>query len=63
MSTNALDVVKDKVNGILAKYPVIDEPLKKLSEKVKVDKVYITFAIAAVPILLILALGTGHFVM
>ena len=63
MSSNALEVVKEKVNGILEKYPVINQPLTNLSEKVKVDKVYLTLAIAAVPILLILALGTGHFIM
>lgn len=60
---NALEVVKEKINGVLVKYPVVDEPLTKLSEKVKVDKAFIVLAIAAVPLLLCLALGNAHVLM
>ncbi len=60
---NALEVVKEKINGVLAKYPVIDEPLTKLSEKVKVEKPFIALAIAAVPLLLCLAFGNAHVLM
>ncbi len=63
MSANGLEVVKDKVKGVLAKYPVIDEPLTKLAEKAKVDKVFIAFGIALVPILLFCYLGSAHFIM
>lgn len=60
---NALEVVKEKINGVLVKYPVVDEPLTKLSEKVKVDKAFIVLAIATVPLLLCLALGNAHVLM
>lgn len=60
---NAVDVVKEKVQALLAKHPKIDEPITKLSEKVGVDKAFVALGIALVPIIIILSMGIGHFVM
>lgn len=43
------------------KYPVVDEPLTQLAEKVKVEKAYLAAGIAVVPVLILLFFGIGHF--
>lgn len=61
MSGNAVEVVKEKVNGILAQYPQIDEPLKKVSEKVGVEKAFIAIGALLLPVILLFSMGSGTF--
>lgn len=61
--SNAVDVVKEKVNGILSKYPAIDEPLGKLAAKAKIDKAFVAIGIAVVVLLLLFTLGSGDLLM
>lgn len=64
MAANALDKVKEKVNGVLAKYPVIDEPLGKIAGNLKVDKAFIVIGIAlAVPVLIYSVMSGGSLIM
>jgi len=61
-SKSTLVAVQEKVNSLLAKYPVVDDPLKKLSAKIGVDKSFVAIAAALLPLLFIFMLGTGEFV-
>lgn len=61
MSSNAIDVIKEKIDSVLAKYPVVNDPLTELSSKVKVEKAFLAVGIAAVPILILLFCGAGGF--
>lgn len=64
MANNALETVKEKVNGVLAKYPVIDEPLSKVAGNLKIDKAFIVLGIAvAIPILIYSLMNGGTLVM
>ena len=64
MASNVIEVVKEKVNGVLAKYPVIDEPLTKLATNLKTEKAFIVIGIVlAVPILLFSFLSGGSLLM
>lgn len=58
---NAVEVIKEKIDSVLLKYPVIDEPLTQLSEKCKVEKAYLAAGIGAAPLLILLFFGVGHF--
>ena len=60
-AADTLKVIKGKIDEILAKFPVVDEPLKKLSAKVKVEKAYLTLGLLLIPLLSILLLGSGYF--
>jgi hypothetical protein len=51
------------VNEFLDKYPVINDPLIKLSEKAKVDKAFIAIALVLLPLVIMFFLGYGEFVM
>jgi len=54
------EVVKEKVNGILVKYPVIDEPLKTAASKIGVDKAFVAIGICVlVPLILSFFLSFG----
>jgi hypothetical protein len=58
--SNMVEVVKEKVNGILAKYPVIDQPLVKMASKVGVDKAFVAIGICVlVPLSLSFFLSFG----
>lgn len=57
-----MDVVKEKVNSILVKYPAIDEPLKKVADKAGVDKAFVAIGAVAIPALFILMFGVGEFI-
>lgn len=59
MANKTLDTVKEKVNGVLSKYPVIDEPLSKVADNLKIDKAFIVIAIAVTVPVLIYSLYTG----
>lgn len=64
MAAAHLDTVKTKVNEVLEKYPVVDEPLQKLSLKAGgVDKAFLALGIILIPIFAIFAMGTGDFLM
>lgn len=64
MASNAIETVKEKVNGVLGKYPVIDEPLTKVANNLKIDKAFIVIGIAvSVPILLYSLLSGGTLIM
>jgi hypothetical protein len=64
MANNALDKVKEKVNSVLSKYPVIDEPLTKVAGNLKIDKAFIVIGIAlAVPMLIYSVYTGGSLVM
>ena len=64
MASNAIEIVKEKVNGVLAKYPVIDEPLTKVATNLKVEKAFLVIgAIIAVPVLLFSLLSGGTLIM
>lgn len=54
-----VDTVKEKVNGVLSKYPAIDEPLSKAADSLKIDKAFIVIAIAIAAPILIYSLYTG----
>ena len=54
MSTNALEVVEQKIASILEKYPAVDEPLKTASEKTGVKKELIVLgAVVLIPVLIL----------
>lgn len=58
--TSPIDTVKEKVNGILAKYPAIDKPLTEAADKLKVDKAFLLLgAVAALPIIIFSFLSGG----
>jgi len=57
-----VDHIKAKVNEFVGKYPVINDPLTKLSESSKIDKAFIAIAIALLPVLFSLLFGYGKFV-
>lgn len=59
MANKTIDTVKEKVNGVLSKYPVIDEPLSKVADNLKIDKAFIVIAIAVTVPVLIYSLYTG----
>jgi hypothetical protein len=59
-----IETVKTKVNELLAKYPIVDEPLRKLSAKAGgVDKAFLAIGSLCVPLVIIFAMGTGNFLM
>ena len=58
-----VDQVKQKVNEMLAKYPVVDEPLNKLSAKIGVEKAFIAIGALIIPLLIVFTIGTGEFIM
>jgi hypothetical protein len=61
--SNAAEMVKEKVNAVLDKYPVINDPLKQVSLKVGVDKAFIAIAIVVlVPMVLYFFLSAGTLV-
>jgi len=62
MSGNAVEVVKDKVHGLLAKHPKIDEPITKIAKKAGIDKAFVALGVALVPVIILLSMGIGHFV-
>ena len=59
MASNAIDKVKEKVNSVLAKYPVIDEPLSKVAGNLKIDKAFIVIGIVIAVPLIIYSVYTG----
>jgi len=60
-SSNVIDVVKNKINSILSKYPQFDEPLSRLAGSIGVDKPILALGIVLVPLLIIFVVGVGHF--
>lgn len=67
MSTEAkpnafIESLRDKVNGVLEKYPAVDEPITKITGLLggKVDKAYVAVALAVIPIVIVLVGGVGH---
>ena len=58
-----IDVVKEKIEIFLSKYPQVDDVLKQVSSKIGVEKPYVTIGIALLPVLLLLfAIGSGDFI-
>lgn len=62
-NSNALNVVKEKIEMAIKKYPVVEEPLNQLSTKLGgVDRAFIAMGvITIVPLLIISIMGTGSF--
>ncbi len=61
--SSPVDQVKQKVNAMLDKYPVIDEPIKKLAAQTGVDKAFIALGALLIPVLIVFTIGAGEFVM
>jgi hypothetical protein len=55
--------IVERLRQTLGKYPFIDVPLSTLSEKAKVDKVYLASGFVLVSILLASYFGTGHLIL
>jgi len=62
MSGINVDTVKAKVNEFLEKYPIINEPLVKLADKLKFDKAFIAIGVAVLPLFIAFFLGWGNFI-
>lgn len=62
-SGNAMDVVKTKVNELLASFPLADEQAKKLSEKIGVEKAFVALGVIAIPFIIMLSMGSGNFLL
>ena len=62
-NSNALEVIKEKVETAIKKYPVVEEPLNQISKKLGgVDRAYVALGlITIVPLILIAVMGTGNF--
>lgn len=62
-TNNALAVVKEKVEMVIKKYPVVEEPLNQISSKLGgADRAYVAMGlITIVPLLIISVMGTGSF--
>jgi hypothetical protein len=59
-----IDMIKEKINGVLAKYPVIDEPLAKVATNLKTEKAYIVIGILlAVPVIIFSLVSGGSLLM
>jgi hypothetical protein len=54
--------MKEKVATFVGQYPAIDRPLTSVSQKVGVDKAYVALTFAIIPLLIIIFMGSGHFI-
>lgn len=63
MSGDAIHSIKVKVDEFLAKVPVVDEQVKKIADKLKIEKAYVAVSAVAVIFLLIVLIGGGEIVL
>jgi len=63
MSADTVANIKAKINEVVAKVPVIDKQLTLLADRVKVEKPFVALAVGALPMLFLLWLGCGNFLL
>lgn len=63
MAAVNVDTVKAKVNEILGKVPIVDEQIKKVADKLKVDKAFVAIGGVAVILGLIVLVGGSDVVL